>query len=118
MKCLECETELKGRSDKKFCDDACRSAYNNRLNSDTNSYMKRVNYALRKNRRILSELNPQNDKAKTTRKKLEQMGFDFQHFTSIYVTKTGTTYYFCYEHGYLPLENDYYALVVRKEFLQ
>jgi hypothetical protein len=27
--CLFCEKPVKGRSDKKFCDDYCRAAYNN-----------------------------------------------------------------------------------------
>jgi len=40
--------------------------------------------------------------------------FDFNHFTSIYTTQTGNIYYFCYDQGYLPLENDFYALVKRK----
>ena len=34
--CPECGDKLKGRADKKFCSDACRNAYNNKLNSDAN----------------------------------------------------------------------------------
>ena len=41
-------------------------------------------------------------------------GFDFNYFTSIYTTKSGTIYYFIYDQGYLPLENQYYALVKRE----
>ena len=30
--CLECGEKIIGRSDKKFCNDACRNSYNNKQN--------------------------------------------------------------------------------------
>lgn len=111
--CLECDTKLVGRADQKFCSDQCRNAYNNRLNSDANKVVRNINNALRRNRRILGELNPQ-DKSKTTREKLLQRGFQFNYFTHLYQTKNGSTYYFCYELGYLPLDNDE-VLIVRRD---
>ena len=57
-KCIECNKLLKGRADKKFCDDLCRNSYNNKLNSDTNGYVRNINNTLRKNRRILEETLP------------------------------------------------------------
>jgi hypothetical protein len=39
------------------------------------------------------------------------MGFDFTLMTSILQTKSGNTYYFVYDQGYLSLENDYFMLV-------
>ena len=110
--CLECGETLIGRIDKKFCDDYCRNSYNNKLNRATNKLVRNVNNQLRRNYRILSELNPSN-KTKTSRTKLLERGFDFEHFTSIYTTKSGTVYYFVYDQGYLPLEGDYFALVKR-----
>lgn len=76
--------------------------------------MKRVNYLLRKNRNILAANNPEG-KGKISRKRLLAEGFDFGYFTNTYTNKDGKTYYFCYEQGYLPIENDWYFLVVRKE---
>ena len=76
--------------------------------------MRNVNNKLRKNYRILSELNTEG-KSKTTRMKLMSKGFDFEFFTSILNTKTGNTYYFLYDQGYRILEDDYYMLV-KKEF--
>lgn len=111
--CLDCGEPIRGRSDKKFCSDQCRNSFNNRLNSDSNNHVRNVNNILRKNRRILQELNP-DEKAKTHKSKLVEKGFDFTHITSLYTTKKGTTYFFCYEYGYLPLEGDYYFLVKRK----
>lgn len=111
--CPECGDKIIGRADKKFCSDACRNSYNNRKNSDTKNLMRNVNNKLRKNYRILDKLNPE-DKTKTTKNRLVDAGFDFNYFTSIYTTKAGTTYYFVYDQGYLPLEGDFYALVKRK----
>jgi hypothetical protein len=113
--CSECGTTIKGRVDKKFCSDQCRSAYNNRINSDETSYVRNVNNILRKNRRILLELNPEG-KNRVSRDKLKLKGFDFQHFTSTYTTKEGAQYFYCYEQGYLPIEKDFFLLVVKKEF--
>jgi hypothetical protein len=113
-KCLECGQKIIGRIDKKFCSDQCRINHNNRLNSDGTNYVRNVNNALRKNRRILQELNPQG-KTRISRDKLNEKGFDFTYFTSQYVTKEGSVYHFCYEQGYLALEKNWYLLVTRKE---
>lgn len=110
--CLECNEPFKGRADKKFCSDYCRNAYNNRINKDGKNLIRNTNNRLRKNWRILEELNP-NDKCKVSKNKLIAKGFDFNLFTSIYKTKTGNVYYFCYNQGYLPLPDDFYALVKR-----
>ena len=110
--CLECGEKIIGRIDKKFCSDGCRNAYNNRINKDSKNLIRNVNNRLRKNYRILEELNP-DQKTKTTRSKLIEKGFDFNYLTTIYTTKTGKVYYFVYDQGYLPLEDDYYALVRR-----
>ena len=64
---------------------------------------------LRKNRRILEELNP-TGKSKTTRAKRTER-IHFTYHTSTYITKAGATYFFCYEYGYLPIENDWLVLV-------
>lgn len=108
--CLDCNEEIIGRSDKKFCNDLCRNNYNNKLNKDANNLVKTTNNILRRNRRIIAELNP-NGKTKVPKEKMVLKGFNFNFHTSIYVTKTGNTYYFCYEYGYLMLEDDYIALV-------
>ena len=112
--CPECGEKIVGRIDKKFCSDYCRNAYNNRVNKDSKNLIRNINNRLRKNWRILEELNP-DQKTRTTRSKLIAKGFDFNYFTSTYTTKAGTIYYFVYDQGYLPLENDYFALVKRDQ---
>src|SRR5436190_980712 len=102
--CLTCSKTIRGRSDKKFCDDFCRNSFNNQLKSDRNNLVRNINGVLRKNRRILEELmDSRADTVKTNREKLLQLGFEFNHFTHIYSNRKGSIYYFCYEFGYLPL---------------
>nr|WP_294927168.1 hypothetical protein [uncultured Flavobacterium sp.] len=111
--CLECAEKIVGREDKKFCSDSCRNAYNNKINKDSTNFMRNVNNKLRKNYRILSELNSEG-KSKATRDKMINKGFDFDFFTNILQTKTGNTYYFLYDQGYRSLDNDYFMLVKKE----
>ncbi|MDJ0645376.1 MAG: hypothetical protein QNJ57_05255 [Flavobacteriaceae bacterium] len=110
--CLECGEKVVGRIDKKFCSDYCRNTYNNKVNKESKNLIRNINNRLRKNYKVLSELN-KTGKTKVTRNKLYDRGFDFQLFTSIYTTKTGNTYFYIYDQGYLALENEYYLLIKR-----
>lgn len=112
-KCLECGEAVKGRIDKKFCSDYCRNSYNNKVNKDSKNLIRNINNRLRKNYKILSELNV-SGKTKVTRTKLYDKGFDFQFFTSIYKTKIGNTYFYIYDQGYLALENEMFLLIKRE----
>ncbi|MCQ6958100.1 hypothetical protein [Mucilaginibacter aquariorum] len=113
-KCLDCGTLLHGRADKKFCNDLCRNNYNNQLNSNSYNLVRNINNILRRNRRIIEEMNP-SGKTKTTREKMLVKGFDFDYFTSSFKTQAGARYFFCYEHGYLLLEADEVLLVKSKK---
>lgn len=114
--CLNCNKPVKGRTDKKFCDDYCRNNYNNQLKSNTINLVRNINNALGRNRRILENLFITGEEiAKTSRDKLLQKGFQFKYITHTYTNKKGNVYFFCYDIGYLPLENDWYLLVKRKE---
>ena len=113
-KCLECGTEFKGRVDKKFCSDYCRNAYNNKLNKDSKNLVRNINNRLRKNYRILDSFELKEGKTRTTKTRLLDKGFDFEYITNLYTTKKGSTYYFVYDLGYLPLDNDYYMIVKRE----
>ena len=53
--------------------------------------------------------------SKANKEKLLALGFQFKYMTHVYITKTGKTYYYCYDYGYLPLENNWYLIVRRKE---
>jgi len=108
--CLECGGKLTGRSDKKFCNDNCRNSFNNALNKDDTNLMRNINNRLRKNYRILKKLNTVGT-TKVQRKKMFQNGFDFELFTSIYQTQTGTLYWFVYNQGYSKIDDNWYFLI-------
>jgi len=110
--CLECGAEVKGRIDKKFCSDYCRNTYNNKINKDSKNLIRNINNRLRKNYKILTELNSFG-KTKVSRTKLYDKGFDFQLFTSTYTTQKGSTYFYVYNQGYLVLENELVLLIKR-----
>ncbi|MFN8290167.1 MAG: hypothetical protein U0U70_07920 [Chitinophagaceae bacterium] len=116
--CLACGEVLRGRVDKKFCNDYCRNNFNNlqKAKGAQSSLVRNINNALLKNRKILEGLLPETEEtAKANRDKLQRLGFQFRYLTHIYTTKTGKTYYYCYDYGYLPLENDWYLVVRKKE---
>ncbi len=113
--CLACGKILHGRADKKFCNDYCRNAYNNSQKAATTPVVRNINNALLKNRRILEAVLGAEEMQKAPKEKLLQQGFQFRFLTHTYTNKKGNTYFFCYEYGYLPLENDWYLVVKRKE---
>lgn len=113
--CLACNKELHGRADKKFCNDYCRNAYNNNLKSANSTVVRNINNALLKNRRILETVLGEEEMHKISKEKLLHQGFQTQYITHTYTNKKGNVYFFCYEYGYLPLDNDWYLIVKRKQ---
>jgi hypothetical protein len=75
-----------------------------------------INNALRKNRRILEAINVR-DKVRTSKDELLRKGFDFQLFTSVYKTKEGKEYRYCYEQGYLEISPGTFMLVTKKDWM-
>ncbi|HNT80835.1 MAG TPA: DUF2116 family Zn-ribbon domain-containing protein [Bacteroidia bacterium] len=116
-KCSECGESILGRSDKKFCSDACRNAFNNRENRVGTNLVRRVNATLSKNRKILLA-NIKGETGKAHKKTLSDQGFNFNYHTHSVTTKKGSTYFFCYDAGYLPLEKDYFLIVSRNDSSQ
>jgi predicted nucleic acid-binding Zn ribbon protein len=112
--CLDCDEPMLGRADKKFCSDQCRNNYNNKRNSDVNNLMRNINNILRRNRRIMEELIP-DEKVIVSRDKLNDLGFNFAYITHTYTTRKGAVYHFCYDYGYLEIGNDLFTLVYRKK---
>ncbi len=109
--CIACNSTIRGRSDKRFCDDGCRSAYNNKLNSVPNNFVRDVNIILRKNRRILREILMEKQVGKVKREQLLAMGLSFKYFTNAIEDAKGQIYWFVYEYGYVALDEDFFLLV-------
>lgn len=114
--CLQCGEALQGRVDKKFCDDHCRNTYHYKSNRVASNYVRRVNLKLRKNRNILANLN-HNEKTKVHREQLLERGFMFSYHTNMFTSRTGASYVFCYDQGYMELGNDFFMLVVKKKYV-
>ncbi len=105
--CLTCQRTIQGRVDKKFCDDYCRSAFNNKKYLLERGFIRRVNHLLLKNRRILEHcLDDVHSTATIMRKALSARGFQFDFFTHTYNTTDGKTFFCCYDHAYSELYNE------------
>lgn len=114
--CLECLIDFFGRSDKKFCSDLCRNSYNNRIKSEENDLVKKVNNILKKNRKILVEFNPEGN-GKISKEKLLARGFNFGYVTNIY-SNAGKEYFFCYDHGYRNIDEDNVEVVIKEDYAE
>ncbi|MES2454794.1 MAG: DUF2116 family Zn-ribbon domain-containing protein [Bacteroidota bacterium] len=112
--CLECGAPVTGRRDKVYCDDSCRTSFNNRKRQTEAAvepeFLKVIPKIILGNYQILKGLNSA-PLTKIKRSKLEKMGFNFGYITSTYVTKTGAVYNFCFDQGYLQLSDDLILLV-------
>lgn len=113
--CLDCGKPLKGRRDKKYCDDNCRNNYNNKLQSSSEAPVRRINYILRRNRLILKDLLGAEKTVAHTREALADKGFDFTYHTDQYTTKTNQVYVYCYDYGFKKSENNRYIIVKKIE---
>ena len=79
--------------------------------------MRNINGLLKRNRDLLFKYNP-NGKARIAKAKLLSAGFNFNYHTNSYTTKSGKTYFFCYDQGYLELENDQLSLVHKQDYIE
>jgi predicted nucleic acid-binding Zn ribbon protein len=115
--CLQCGTVLVGRTDKRFCVDQCRALYNNNNRSTDERLINNVNKALRKNRRILRSINP-TGMSVVRKEVLNELGFNFNYFTSLYTTKEGSQYLFCYDMGVLQLDDAKVRIVEYQSYMK
>lgn len=111
--CLACGKAVRGRIDKKFCDDYCRNHYNNQLKADETNFVRNIMNALRKNRLILQQILGDKMITKTSFERLVSKGFQFKYHTSIYDNKKGKQYFYCFEYGYVSIERDHFLIVKR-----
>jgi len=99
--CLSCNEELKGRSDKKFCDPYCKSAYHYKQSQEQEPrFFNKVNNHLKLNRKILKQYN-KSGKATVRSEKIIELGFNPNFFTHYWKNRKGDVYLFIYEYGFL-----------------
>jgi predicted nucleic acid-binding Zn ribbon protein len=116
--CQVCGSPLRGRVDKKFCNDYCRNHYNNGLKQQDRHHplVRQLNGYLLRNRRILqSLLAPGSSTGRVHRDRLLAEGFLFRYFTHQQLTRKGKIYHYCYEYGYRGLGNGWYMLIKGRE---
>ncbi len=115
--CPECNEVLRGRTDKKFCSDSCRSMFHNRLKSQQSEVQKMIEGRLRKNRKILMGLynNIASDLKLVPLKYVENLGFTFNFYTHI-EHDTQKQMIFCFEYGYQKIDNQKVKLVKQIPF--
>ncbi|MFH2095029.1 MAG: hypothetical protein ABIJ16_04955 [Bacteroidota bacterium] len=87
--------------------------YNTSKSKEFNAYVSRVNYILRKNRKILSNLTSAG-KISMKSEELLNAGFNFNYFTNIHQVPGGNKYYFCYDFGYTRIGRDKLTLIRQK----
>jgi len=111
-KCLQCYEQLRGRADQKFCNDQCRSAYNNMQYIESNGVIKTINRILKKNYSILAALNSEG-KTTVLKSDMQKKGYRFDFFTYTSISRNNKINYFCYDHGYREQENNKIMLIKR-----
>lgn len=113
--CLACKQQLKGRSDKKFCDLHCKSSFHYKKSlEETPRFYNKVDKQLKLNRRILKNFN-KSGKATVRGSVILDLGFDPNFFTHYWKNKKSDVYLFVYEYGFLKkTEHDVLKFVLVK----
>lgn len=108
--CLECGDRIVyGRSDRKFCCDACKNRFHNRRSSSSRHYRQKIHSALERNYFILDSLRrtslrniPMSD--------MENMGFSREYFTS-YSRQASRETFMCYDIEYSVMKDAVTSIV-------
>tara|TARA_R110000868_G_scaffold286048_1_gene546539 strand:+ start:802 stop:1191 length:390 start_codon:yes stop_codon:yes gene_type:complete len=119
--CKHCNKELKGRTDKKYCDLHCKSAYQYQLAKEQpERFYNIVDNQLKLNRKILKEFN-KGGKVTVRAELINKMGFDPNFFTHFWKNQKGEVYLFVYEYGFLKIiegTNEKYVLVLWQDYMK
>lgn len=102
--CRECGAGIYGRSDKLFCGDACRNAYNNTKRSNRDREAAIINRILCKNKNILQAIISQGRRS-CKKEELIARGFNFNYATSFMIKEGGKITISCYNFSYIISSN-------------
>jgi len=118
--CLYCGKELEGRTDKKYCDLHCKSAYQyKKEKQNPERFYNKVDNQLKLNRRILKEHN-KGGKVTIRTNILLELGFDPNFFTHYWKNQKDEVYLFVYEYGFLKKTEQgkgKYVLVIWQDYM-
>ena len=97
--CMECGNELRGRTDKKFCNDRCKNRYYNRMNNSVRLHKNRTIRILTSNYELLNRLVKAG--VRTMRLiELEELGFSPDFHTSHRKGASGHNECCCFDISY------------------
>jgi len=100
-RCLNCDEELQGRTDKLYCNSYCKSSYHyKKIIEDDKSLFRTIELQLKLNRRLLKRFNKAG-KATIRKEVLIEEGFNPKYFTHYWKNNKGDVYLFCFEFGFL-----------------
>jgi hypothetical protein len=105
---------LKGRSDKKYCNDQCKSAYHNQKTNSKEAYIRHINKQLRTNRSALKKACP-SGKATVRKKFLQSLGMNFKYYTHSWESNGGNIYFFAYDYGYTQAIEQEKVLIIQQQ---
>lgn len=118
--CASCGKVLEGRSDKKFCDPYCKSAFHYKRSIEQSPrFYNKVDNQLKTNRRILKQYNKAG-KSTVRSSVLIEAGFDPNFFTHYWKNYKGELYLFVYEFGFLKKtehQTEKYVLIKWQEYM-
>ena len=118
--CEECGRPLFGRTDKRFCNDTCRNAFNRKKTAGAfvvyHENMAEIFKILQNNYEILQSLGPIEPEgyANVTVERLVTAGFDFNFCTSIYQERD-ELWRFCFDRGWFLLDDEICVIRDRDE---
>ncbi len=120
QECLYCKNELTGRTDKKYCNLHCKSAYQyDRSRQEPDRFYNKVDNQLRLNRKILKQFN-KGGKVTVRSDRLIELGFNPKFFTHFWKNQRGEVYLFVYEYGFLKKNEsgkEKYVLVIWQDYM-
>ncbi|MCR8560462.1 hypothetical protein KXD93_22600 [Mucilaginibacter sp. BJC16-A38] len=121
--CHYCNRELfGGRSDKRFCSDICRNAFNRERRKDEarlfgEDVREQILKTIKKNYALLLKFNPMGESFRIVdRQAIYLKGFNFRYFTSCKKVDNDLIY-FCFDYGWRDLEYGLIELFVDEDQL-
>ena len=103
--CPVCDAPIKGRVDKIFCSETCKSSqqYEKRLEKD--KFYLKVDRQLKQNRKILKKYN-RTGMTSLRRNVLHKEGFNPNFFTHYWKNNKEDVYLFSYDYGILKIKDE------------
>jgi hypothetical protein len=116
--CLQCNDTFRGRSDKKFCNDYCRNAYNNQQKKSAPSHQRILHQRLQRNHALLCRYLPEKNVGPIciNKNRLTNDGFVWRYCTESRLVNNRNVLYGCYEFRYFSLNERYLILLKENEF--